>query len=117
MDNATAKSKMTPLLNQETFEELIGRNKNKPQEGITIVYFTAKWCGPCNRLGLGQLLALSDKIKWYLCDVDENDYTPGFCGIKSIPSFMAILNGKPQPLYSNSDTQAVIQWIKGGFKQ
>lgn len=63
------------------------------------------------------LLGLSDKIVWYDCDVDENDYTPGYCGVKSIPAFLAVVNGKPQPLFSSSDTLAVAQWIKGGFKQ
>lgn len=63
------------------------------------------------------LVGLSDKIKWYICDIDENDYTPGYCGVKSIPAFLAIVNGQPQPLFVSSDTMKVAQWMKGGFKQ
>ena len=107
---------MTPLLSQETFERMISNDPTIKKDVFCIIYFTAKWCGPCNRLQLGSLLELSDKIKWYLCDVDENEYTPGYCGVKSIPSFLAILNGKLMPLYSNSDTNKVIEWIKGGCK-
>jgi len=62
------------------------------------------------------LVGLSDKIKWYECDVDENDYTPGYCGVKGIPAFLAIVNGNAQPLYVQSDTMKVAQWMKNGFK-
>lgn len=65
---------------------------------------------------MGFLTGLSDQIKWFECDVDENDYTPGYCGVKSIPAFLAIVNGAPQPLYVQSDTMKVAQWIKSGFK-
>jgi hypothetical protein len=62
------------------------------------------------------LTGLSEHIKWYECDVDENDYTPGYCGVKGIPAFLAIVNGQAQPLYVQSDTMKVAQWIKNGFK-
>ncbi len=65
---------------------------------------------------MGFLTGLSDQIKWFECDVDENDYTPGYCGVKSIPAFLAIVNGQAQPLYVQSDTMKVAQWIKNGFK-
>lgn len=65
---------------------------------------------------MNYLVGLSDKIKWYDCDVDENDYTPGYCGVKGIPCFMPIINGKPLPLYAQSDTQKVAEWMKSGFK-
>jgi thioredoxin-like negative regulator of GroEL len=97
------------------FEELIKYNPNKKFAPIVIIKFGAKWCKPCQRLDKNILLNLSKDIKWYDCDVDENDYTPGFCGVTSIPCFMAILNGKPQKLFTSSDTQAVVEWIKRGF--
>jgi hypothetical protein len=36
--------------------------------------------------------------------------------LKSIPAFLAIVNGNAQPLFVSSDTMKVAQWIKGGFK-
>ena len=107
---------MTPLLNQEQFEELIKKNPNKKPDPISIVRFHATWCNPCKRIDTNVLLSLSDKIKWYECDVDQNEYTAGFCGVNTIPAFLAIVNGKPQPLFSNSNTNDIINWIKGGFK-
>jgi thioredoxin-like negative regulator of GroEL len=107
---------MTPLPSQEFLESLIKKNPSKPHEPIVIIKFGATWCGPCKRIDKQLLLNLSDKIKWYDCDVDENDYTPGYCGVRSIPAFLAIVNGQPQPLFVSSDTMTVAQWIKNGFK-
>jgi thioredoxin-like negative regulator of GroEL len=107
---------MTPLPSQEFFEGLIKKNPSKPHDPIVIIKFSATWCGPCKKIDTTFLLGLSDKIKWYECDVDENDYTPGYCGVKSIPAFLAIVNGQPQPLFVSSDIMKVAQWMKGGFK-
>jgi thioredoxin-like negative regulator of GroEL len=107
---------MTVLPSQEFFESLIKKNPPKPHDPIVVTLFSAAWCGPCKRLDKQFLLNLSDKIKWYTCDVDDNQYTPGYCGVSSIPAFLAIVNGQPQPLFVSSDTMKVAQWIKGGFK-
>ena len=108
---------MTPLPSQEFFESLIKRTAdNTNYDPITIIRFTASWCNPCKRINTQTLLNLSDQIKWYVCDIDENDYTPGYCGVKTIPCFLAIVNGVPQPLFQSSDTMKVAEWIKGGFK-
>jgi thioredoxin-like negative regulator of GroEL len=107
---------MIPLPSQEFLESLIKKNPPKPHDPIVIIKFSAKWCGPCKRIDTDFLVNLSDKIKWYECDVDENDYTPGYCGVKSIPAFLAIVNGQAQPLFVSSDTMTIAQWIKGGFR-
>ena len=108
---------MIPLPSQEFFESLIKRpNNNGPFDPISITRFTASWCQPCKRIDVQALLNLSDQIKWYVCDIDENEYTAGYAGIKTIPCFLAIVNGVPQPLFQSSDTMKVAEWIKGGFK-
>ncbi len=107
---------MMSLPSQEFFESLIKKNPPKPHAPIVIIKFGAEWCGPCKRLDMDFLANLSDKIVWYVCDIDENDYTAGYCGVKSIPAFLAIVNGNAQPLYVQSDTMKVAQWIKNGFK-
>jgi thioredoxin-like negative regulator of GroEL len=107
---------MIVLPSQEFFESLIKKNSIKPHDPIVIIKFKARWCNPCKKIDMNYLVDLSDKIKWYECDVDDNDYTPGFCGVKSIPAFLAIVNGQPQPLLVSSDTMKIASWMKGGFK-
>ena len=108
---------MIPLPSQEFFESLIKKNPPKPHDPVILIKFSANWCGPCKRIDMNYLLGLSDKIKWYSCDIDELDYTAGYCGVRSIPAFLAIVNGQAQPLFVSSDTMKVAQWMKGGFKQ
>jgi len=108
---------MTPLPSQEFFESLIQKNPDTPHDPIVMIRFGASWCAPCQRLDTKALLDLSPQIIWYYCDLDENDYTPGYCGVKTIPSFLAIVNGAPQPLFQSSDTNKVIEWMRGGFKK
>lgn len=101
---------MTPLPSQEFFESLIA--KDLPHEPLVIVRFTASWCVPCQRLDTSAIVEASKGVTWYVCDLDENDYTPGYCGIKTIPAFLAIINGKVQPVFQSSKTNEVIDWIR-----
>lgn len=106
--NADAKKSMNQLDTQEKLEEILQRKSPKP---LTIIYFTAKWCGPCKALNLAKVLNSFKGIEWYLCDIDENDYSAGYCGIRSIPSFLAIKNGKPLQPITQSNPDKVIEWI------
>ncbi len=114
------KNEMIHLQSQEQLEEFISKNPKVPHNDVKIIYFTANWCGACKRVDFNSIFDITkktDKIKWYICDIDQNDYSAGYCGVKTIPAFLAIINGKPQPLLSTSDTQQIIIWIKSGFKQ
>jgi len=103
--------KMMSLQNHEEFETLLSG-----KYPIAMVKFGATWCGPCKRIDKDMLLGLSDKIVWYDCDLDENEETSAYCGVSTIPSFLAIVNGVPQPLFQSSDTRQVVAWMQGGFK-
>jgi thioredoxin-like negative regulator of GroEL len=99
---------MTPLPSQEFFESLIA--KGVPHEHLVIVRFTASWCGPCQKVKDAALLEGRPDAEWYLCDIDENDYTAGYCGVKTIPCFQAIVDGVPKPLFQSSDTEKIVAW-------
>ena len=107
LSNLEIKKLMNPLT-QETLETLLQQLDPSP---LVIIYFTASWCGPCNRLNLDTITRIRPGIQWYLCDVDENDYSLGYCGGSSIPSWLAIKNGKALPLFSHSNTDRVCEWI------
>ncbi len=83
----------------------------KPQYPI-LVNFSADWCGPCKRLDWNFIVEEFPDITIYRCDVDVNKYTPGFCGVKSIPSCL-FLTGPKQvtPLFQASDTAKLASWI------
>lgn len=123
---------MEYLDDHEEFERLIGRTiesesdgvvaanaplaaptKKGPVSGSTIVYFTATWCGPCKRIGpsVAELVARNPQIRWLKCDVDRNNYTGGFCNVKSIPTFMAIHNTKILGQVQVSDADKLAEWV------
>ncbi len=85
------------------------------KEPIVIVKFGATWCGPCKRIDKQHLLDFNRHIKWYDCDIDDNYETTSICGIKSIPAFVAIVRGNPEPVFQSSDTNAVINWIENNI--
>lgn len=110
---------MIPLPNHEAFESMLRpRSSKEEQNNITYppwtcISFSAKWCGPCKRLNKDLIVKLSPNVTWYSCDVDENTYTLGFCGLHSIPGFCLIKDG----VFKNRKTgaqseQEVIDWLK-----
>ncbi len=106
-----------PLPSHEFFESLLVRPSNielpRPDKvaPLVIVYFTADWCGACKRLDIPALMYAREDAVWYKCDVDDNHYTPGYCGVRSIPSFQAVVKGQALPLFGSSSNQAVADWL------
>ena len=112
-------TKMIPLLTQAQYENLIRRNNPKvpenkvynPRVGIA---FGAEWCGPCRRLDKDAIADATPEVQWYYCDIDENDYTPGYCGIRGVPAFVMILDGvfQSNKLVGPGSVQQVVTWSK-----
>ena len=109
---------MIPLQTQEQFESLLKTKSNdeivKSFAPAVIVYFTASWCGACQRLDL-QALESEKGITWYKCDVDVNTYTLKYCGLQKIPSFVFIKYGKVLGSITSSDTDTVLEMIDSSF--
>ena len=61
------------------------------EECYLLFYFTAKWCGPCQRIKplLQKISEGSDPsvLKVYMIDIDENDEIAKEFQIKSVPTF------------------------------
>ena len=108
------KDKMIPLPTQEIFESLYDPAPSQAKlEKPVLVYYTANWCGACKRLDWDFLLEEFPDLTVYKCDVDENKYTGGFCGVKSIPNFVMVHPGKRNLTgpFQSSDTAKVATWI------
>jgi thioredoxin 1 len=63
----------------------------KDKDCHLLFYFTAKWCGPCQKIKpiLQKLSegADSTKLEIYMVDIDENDDLANEFNIKSVPTF------------------------------
>jgi thiol-disulfide isomerase/thioredoxin len=108
---------MNPLKNQEHLETLYRDTTDKTgrreSDGLFFIYFTAQWCQPCKKL---DKLAISDmaaklNVPIYMCDASSNDYSPGYCGVRSFPSFVAMSISKHHSTLTSSSTEKVIQWM------
>ena len=104
---------MKYLMEQAEFETLIGRGEYPDAEvpPFTVIYFTATWCGACRSIDLNALMAVFPNVNWLKCDVDQNNYTPGYCSIRSIPTFLAIKDKKIVGTLQSSDNIKITDWI------
>ena len=62
------------------------------QEGYILYYFTASWCGPCQRIW-NDFLKLSEKysnVLFFKIDISDEDNTEicETCKVDSVPSFL-----------------------------
>lgn len=106
---------MIPLETQEQFETLLNpANKEKIPESI-VIYFTASWCGACTKLDHELIQKSVPDVTWYKCDIDQNKYTLGYCGLQKIPSFALIKKTKFLGKFTSSDTSTVIEMLNEAF--
>ena len=105
---------MIPLQTQEQFEAMYAK-----VESPILVYFTANWCGACKRLDMEFIHEEFPDLPIYKSDIDENKYTPGFCGVKSIPNFVLLKAGTPAKVENlqSSNTAAVATWINKNLQK
>ena len=102
-------------MTQEEFEQLIGVQPvpdGTPVPAFTVIYFTATWCGACRRLNMPALEYVLPEVNWLKCDVDQNNYTPGYCGVRSIPAFVVIKNKKVLGNFQSTSNEKVEEWVR-----
>ncbi len=103
---------MIPLQTQQQFEADIWNSPNITQKYV--VYFTADWCKACKRLNLAEIQIEAKRANaiMYKCDIDVNDYTSGFCSVRTIPTFICFQGRKVLGQISNSETGLVKEWLQ-----
>jgi hypothetical protein len=90
---------MIPLHNHSDLEAMFRSRRPIDESFFTntepwvAISFSAKWCGPCQKINKKALVSSSPEIKWYSVDVDINKTSLGYCGLYKIPSFVLIKDG------------------------
>lgn len=102
-----------PALNEMSVLETL-LHPSTPHQAVCLK-FKATWCGPCKRIRMDELLREHPGIQWFEVDADEAGDLLDYCGVSTIPAFMAIKHGRPQPLFQSSDTKAVSEWLSDMF--
>jgi len=83
---------MKVVLNDENFDEEVLNSKNP-----VLVDFWADWCTPCLMVApIIEEISLKyvGRLKVGKLNVDENPFTSGKYGIRTIPTFVFFKNGK-----------------------
>lgn len=109
---------MIDLSNHADFEALL-RPRRPTEDGFLGTYdpfvcvvFSASWCGPCRRIDKKLLVNSTKLVTWYHCDVDVNEVSLGYCGGKSIPSFVLVRDGLfIGRLEGPRDANHVLEWL------
>ena len=92
----------------------------KDKECYLLFYFTAKWCGPCQKIKpLIEKLsegADSSKLEIYLIDIDENDKIADEFKIKSVPTFYLYHKTELKGQTGGADIKKVKELLKENMK-
>jgi len=100
----------TPPLNEKNIKLLKTENalqqelKNAGSK-LTVVDFTASWCGPCKQIApvVADLSAKHTDVVFLKIDVDELQDTARRCNISSIPTFQFYKNSNKIAEFSGAD--------------
>jgi hypothetical protein len=109
------------MISQELFETLWFHAdpahpypNTRPADRAWIQYHTAKWCSPCKQLDLAALVQAAEErgLTVWKIDVDENDYTSGYCGVRSMPTWQFCMPKRIVSTLQSSSTEKVAEWIR-----
>lgn len=77
--------------------EVSGTNLDDFKQGVSMVDFTATWCGPCQVLGpIVDKLAteFTGKVKIGKCDIDKNPDVAQTFGVMGVPTLVFFKDGE-----------------------
>ena len=77
---------------KEAFDAAIKKSKKQ----LTVVDFTATWCGPCQQIApvFERMAKEMSSVSFFKCDVDENEEAAEECQITAMPTFQLFSGGK-----------------------
>jgi len=107
---------MIDLTTLNQFEELWAGcdDRGNPGPKRFLVWFSAAWCGPCQKMVKQELEAAAKEMSlpFYYCDHVVNPDTADHVGIKQFPTFIMYNPKVEVGRRVSSDTLKICQWIK-----
>ena len=105
--------------------ERISLSDERCSVGPVIIKFTADWCGPCKRIQpqFEELASRpeNDKVLFAICDVDKEEELSGRANVRSLPTFLFLLNGGEIGRIEGSNIDGVAKMtaelVRAAFKQ
>ena len=85
---------MREFTEDDDIGEVLIENMNK--KVLSLLYFTATWCGPCQNLKpIMEKISdeMSDKFKFYYHDIDSAPNSPTKFGVRGVPTVMIFKDG------------------------
>lgn len=78
-----------------------------------VIYFTAKWCGPCQRISpIYSSLAENNRgIKFFKVDVDNNEKLSEMFAVQSMPTFYFFRSKNDYKTFSGADENKLITYL------
>ncbi|CAM9678872.1 unnamed protein product, partial [Hapterophycus canaliculatus] len=78
-----------------------------------VLYFTAKWCPPCRRIGpfLAELSEETPSVSFGKIDIDDNEQAAQLAGIKSVPTFKFFKGGEEIDTMSGANADLLEQTV------
>ena len=81
---------------------------------LTVLYFTATWCGPCKAIA-PTVQAYADKypsVNFYKIDVDALEELTMYAGVNCMPTFQLYKGGEHVDTLEGADAVALENMIK-----
>ena len=99
--NASTQSNVISLEDINDFSNRLQDNQDK----LVIIYFTARWCGPCKSISpyYAELSGEFTNCVFLKCDVDDCQDVSDACNISSMPTFIFIKNMNKLEKFSGVD--------------
>ena len=81
---------------------------------LTVLYFTATWCGPCKAIA-PTVQSLADKypaVNFYKIDVDELEELTMHAGVNCMPTFQLYKNGENVQTLEGADPDGLANMVR-----
>lgn len=88
---------------------------------LSVLYFTASWCGPCKKIYplVNEIIKkLTNQLfKFYIIDVDNNEKLSDKFKVNSVPTFILVNNEDIIDSFSGNDIYKFKELLKTGKEE